>query len=194
MARTADPFRRSDILEAARSVFAEKGFTNARMSDIAERANIASGTVYLYFKSKEALVSALSQEFQDKILAKIMPLLSEFDSETGLGKIISIIFDISVDNLDLLKLLYLDLGLAKEQHQPVILAPADFETITQTIRYFMDTNQIVRYESPETLTILLANLMRWIVGLFITVPVKDREVIEKTVKQMLIRMLIPNPS
>lgn len=44
------------ILEAAVSVFAEKGFHVARVSDVANRASVADGTIYLYFRNKEELL------------------------------------------------------------------------------------------------------------------------------------------
>ncbi len=51
--------RSAQILEAAREVFARKGFSKARMEDIAARANLSKGTLYLYFKNKDALITAL---------------------------------------------------------------------------------------------------------------------------------------
>jgi TetR/AcrR family fatty acid metabolism transcriptional regulator len=60
--RGNDKYQR--ILDAAVAVFAEKGFFFARISDIAERANVADGTVYLYFKNKdEILASAINTAF-----------------------------------------------------------------------------------------------------------------------------------
>jgi AcrR family transcriptional regulator len=53
--------RPQEILEAALSVFAEKGFAAARMDDIAARAHVSKGTIYLYFESKEAVFRALVQ-------------------------------------------------------------------------------------------------------------------------------------
>jgi AcrR family transcriptional regulator len=44
------------ILDAAISVFAERGFHAARVSDVAERAKVADGTIYLYFRNKEELL------------------------------------------------------------------------------------------------------------------------------------------
>jgi TetR/AcrR family transcriptional regulator, fatty acid metabolism regulator protein len=59
-ARDATPIRHSDkyqrILDAAIAVIAQKGFFTARISDIAARADVADGTVYLYFKSKEEIL------------------------------------------------------------------------------------------------------------------------------------------
>lgn len=47
--------RRGSILDAAESVFKTKGFANSTMDDIARSAELAKGTVYLYYKSKEEL-------------------------------------------------------------------------------------------------------------------------------------------
>ena len=47
------------ILDAAFDVFVEKGFAEARLDDVAARAGVAKGTIYLYVPSKEALFEAL---------------------------------------------------------------------------------------------------------------------------------------
>lgn len=54
-----DPARRFDILQAALSVFAEKGFHRSTIRDIAKAANIAEGTIYNHFENKTALMLAL---------------------------------------------------------------------------------------------------------------------------------------
>jgi TetR/AcrR family fatty acid metabolism transcriptional regulator len=54
--RSADKYQR--ILDAAVAVFAEKGFFVSRISDIADRADVADGTVYLYFKNKDEILAA----------------------------------------------------------------------------------------------------------------------------------------
>lgn len=54
--------RRETILDAARAVFAEKGVLASTIDEIAERAEVAKGTIYLYFKSKEEMFSALLDE------------------------------------------------------------------------------------------------------------------------------------
>jgi AcrR family transcriptional regulator len=50
------------ILEAARSVFAEKGYHEARMEDIAETVGVSKRTLYLYFENKEELFAAICAE------------------------------------------------------------------------------------------------------------------------------------
>lgn len=54
--------RRAQILRSARSVFVEKGFLEARVADVAERANLSKGAVYFYFSSKRELFLALVRE------------------------------------------------------------------------------------------------------------------------------------
>jgi AcrR family transcriptional regulator len=51
--------RRQAILDAALAVFAEHGYEAARLDDVAAKAGVAKGTLYLYFKDKEALFEAL---------------------------------------------------------------------------------------------------------------------------------------
>ncbi|MDR5695295.1 MAG: TetR/AcrR family transcriptional regulator [Armatimonadota bacterium] len=48
--------RRRQILEAARKVFAKRGFEGARISEVAKEAGVAEGTIYNYFRSKEDLL------------------------------------------------------------------------------------------------------------------------------------------
>ncbi|WP_420238970.1 TetR/AcrR family transcriptional regulator [Telmatobacter bradus] len=52
-------FRREEILNAARKVFARKGFVLGIMDEIAREAGIAKGTIYLYFRSKTEVYQAL---------------------------------------------------------------------------------------------------------------------------------------
>ena len=51
--------RPDEILEAAISVFGEVGFARAKLEDVARRAGVSKGTVYLYFDSKDALFRAM---------------------------------------------------------------------------------------------------------------------------------------
>ncbi|UCF68541.1 MAG: TetR/AcrR family transcriptional regulator [Acidobacteriota bacterium] len=55
--------RRRQILEAARSVFAARGFHQSSVADIIEEAGIARGTFYLYFESKRAIFGELVDQF-----------------------------------------------------------------------------------------------------------------------------------
>lgn len=61
--------RKTDILRAAERIFAFKGYHRATMQDIAKAAQYATGTVYLYFKDKDALYFSLFEEKITSLLA-----------------------------------------------------------------------------------------------------------------------------
>jgi TetR/AcrR family fatty acid metabolism transcriptional regulator len=52
-------FRRAEIIDAARTVFARRGFAHGIIDEIAKEAGIAKGTVYLYFRSKTEIYRAV---------------------------------------------------------------------------------------------------------------------------------------
>src|SRR2546426_11026716 len=54
--------RPEEIVAAALDVFVEHGFAGARLEDVARRAGVTKGTVYLYFTSKEALFKAVVRQ------------------------------------------------------------------------------------------------------------------------------------
>jgi TetR/AcrR family fatty acid metabolism transcriptional regulator len=69
------PRKRSDdkrqrILDAATRVFARRGYFAARVSDIAQRARIADGTIYLYFRNKEDILVSLFDEVMSEHIAR----------------------------------------------------------------------------------------------------------------------------
>jgi len=63
--------RRAFVLDAARTVFAEKGADGASIREIAKRAGYTPGAIYSYFDSKEAVYAALLQESIDRLEAAI---------------------------------------------------------------------------------------------------------------------------
>jgi len=73
--------RRRDILEAARSVFSEKGFQTATMDEIAEKVELSKPTIYLYFDSKEDLYTSLALEDSYKVVERLKESLA---SDVGL--------------------------------------------------------------------------------------------------------------
>src|SRR6185295_6794426 len=58
-ARNGSKAKRELILRAATQVFARNGYFNSKVADIARAADVADGTVYLYFKSKEEILHSI---------------------------------------------------------------------------------------------------------------------------------------
>ncbi len=66
--------RKAQILEAAETVFSQKGYERATTRDIAETADISEGTLYNYFGSKSDLLDAVAQSFAKNISDEIAGL------------------------------------------------------------------------------------------------------------------------
>lgn len=66
--KTARP---SEIIEAAMDVFVEKGFAAAKLDEIAKRAGVAKGTLYLYFETKQDVFRAVAIQAIEANLDKI---------------------------------------------------------------------------------------------------------------------------
>jgi AcrR family transcriptional regulator len=71
--------RPAEILDAALSVFAEKGFAAARMEDIAARAGVTKGTIYLYFPSKEEVFKSLARQHVGDTLVSATEQASRYE-------------------------------------------------------------------------------------------------------------------
>jgi TetR/AcrR family fatty acid metabolism transcriptional regulator len=61
--------KRDRILDAATKVFAKRGFFAAQVADVAKRAGVAAGTVYLYFKSKDDILISLFERTMTAAIA-----------------------------------------------------------------------------------------------------------------------------
>jgi TetR/AcrR family fatty acid metabolism transcriptional regulator len=71
--------KHEQILRAAIKTFARKGFYNTRISDIAKEANVADGTIYLYFKNKDNLLVSLFEESMNQIIQMVEEKLANVD-------------------------------------------------------------------------------------------------------------------
>src|SRR5690349_23645902 len=65
--------RRAAILAAALEEFAARGFAATRLDDVARRAGVAKGTIYLHFRDKESL-------FQELVRAMLSPVISTLET------------------------------------------------------------------------------------------------------------------
>ena len=63
--------KRKKILEAAATVFSQKGFHQAKMDEIAKQAGVAKGTLYYNFSGKSKLFAATVTEGMEKIIGQV---------------------------------------------------------------------------------------------------------------------------
>ena len=82
--RAADPERtaatRAGIVSAAVEVFVDEGYERARMAEVARRAGVAKGTLYLYFETKEALFEGVLRDALEMPMGRIGRIPAEGES------------------------------------------------------------------------------------------------------------------
>jgi len=66
------PMMKKQIMEAALKAFLKYGFNNTTMNQIAQEANIAKGTLYLYFKSKELLILQITKQYFEQLSTQLI--------------------------------------------------------------------------------------------------------------------------
>jgi AcrR family transcriptional regulator len=104
MARPRDREKPAQIIDAAFAVFGEIGYESTRISHIAARAGISSGTIYTYFRDKKDLFRATAQDRWDRFLAQIGDLAdSREPAMTRLQSLIEIGFESLKNALPLLR-------------------------------------------------------------------------------------------
>jgi len=92
--------RPAEIIAAALETFAERGFAATRLDDIAERAGVTRGTLYLYFPSKEDLFKAVVRQAIVPVIARGEAMLgqSQESSSALLAKILLMIPGVVADS------------------------------------------------------------------------------------------------
>jgi AcrR family transcriptional regulator len=84
--RETPAVRRRQILDAAVALFLDHGYEDTTVASVARSAGIATGTVYMYFASKEHLLEALHDEFHDKLRAAVLDVADELLGEAAHGR------------------------------------------------------------------------------------------------------------
>jgi len=86
--------RREELLAIAARLFAEKGFRNTTVRDIADAAGILSGSLYHHFDSKESMVDEILSSFQDELFGQYDAIIaSDADPRSKLEQAVLVSFD-----------------------------------------------------------------------------------------------------
>ena len=89
-----EPSRRDQLLAIAAQLFAEKGFKNTTVRDIADAAGILSGSLYHHFDSKESMVDEILSTFQEGLFAQYDEILaSGEDARAKLERAVRVSFE-----------------------------------------------------------------------------------------------------
>src|SRR5215471_9568160 len=109
--------KRQAIIEAARKIFALKGYEDTTIAEIAEEAGMAVGTVYLYFGNKRDIYTSVSLNWETLIAAAFEdPTIATLPIEQVPRAMIEATFRICRQNSDMMSLFQLDIQ-SKEEIQ-----------------------------------------------------------------------------
>src|SRR5512132_1256409 len=167
-----DPEKPQQIIDAAIRVFARTGFYNSRVSDIAREAGIASGTIYLYFKTKDEILVTL---FREKMAAFVAYLRSQIAPERDpiarLRRLVRLHFAVLESNPELAEVVQVEL---RQGHKFFRGASAHeisayFELIASVLEEGVASGQIRRDLPVKVATKMLFGAMdqlatSWVLG------------------------------
>jgi len=86
--------RREELLQIAAGLFADKGFKNTTVRDIADASGILSGSLYHHFDSKESMIDEILSTFQAELFGRYDQILgSDDDARTKLEQAVRVSFE-----------------------------------------------------------------------------------------------------
>jgi TetR/AcrR family fatty acid metabolism transcriptional regulator len=105
-----DPDKPQQIIDAAVRVFARNGYYNSRVSDIAREAGIASGTIYLYFRTKDEILVTLFREKMAAFVAHVRAEIArEPDAVSKIRRLVARHFAVLEDDPDVAEVVQVEL-------------------------------------------------------------------------------------
>jgi AcrR family transcriptional regulator len=160
MVRTLDLAKRTAILTAARSIIIRDGYAAAKMSDIASEAGVAPGTLYLYFENKEALASAIGEEFFSRLIPQFGSIIQKIEDPDGIVALVDWAAQIALQERVVL-------AMSRERnHGPKPKQQARERLVSElagALGNLASRGVIRQYEDPTTLAQFVLALMRRVI-------------------------------
>jgi AcrR family transcriptional regulator len=162
-------FRTSGILEAARKVFAKRGFHEATVEDIAEAAGVAKGTVYLYYESKRDVYFAALKFGIAQMYSSLLQEVKKFSTpEEKLKALIAAKLAYFDENRDFFKIYYSELLSIPSTHPGGI--DKEFKALYQDQAHLVETilkdgmrKNVVRSLRTEQAAFAISDIIRGVV-------------------------------
>ena len=142
-ATQAAPGRRQQLLAAARAELAARGYERTTVSSIAGRANVAQGTFYLYFPSKEALPGALAEQMSDALgRAAHHATADAEDLETAVDALVDATWHTATEFKDVLVIANRGIELAGSWDEFLEITAGWREPLEEFLRRFQERGEI----------------------------------------------------
>jgi AcrR family transcriptional regulator len=188
MARKVDPAKRQAILSSARELLNSRGVEKTTISAIAATAGIATGTVYLYFKSKPDIIDALCDYYLLEIVRVISPALENPNIRQAIAGSIHASFKHAAANADLVRLLDFKRSQGTKSGWP----QADIivqDTMRRWYKSHIAEGRVYKYP-PRIMAELVGGLTEWVTKICFVWSEVDIERYENTVIDLLCNAII----
>lgn len=151
--------KRDAILKVSAEIFSSEGFHKAKITKIAELVGIGAGTVYLYFKNKEAILEELFVRSWTRIENKLinMESITNMTSRQKITEIIGEIVDLASGNASVAKMILHEYSFWSSGPSSKVNAVVSNskELITRLIKQGMESSELNSKLKPEETTIFI---------------------------------------
>lgn len=185
--------KQMSILQAAIDTFSEKGFSAAATSEIAQKAGVAEGTIFRYYKTKKDLLLAIVVPTMSRMIAPFVMrnfsgvLDVPFESYEAFLKAFMVNrLDFARKNLKIIRILIQEIPfqpVLKEQLVENILSQV-LERVTVITDHFKEQGQIVDAPTPAIIRFTISSVIGYLLARLLLMPDhdwNDEEEIEQTV-------------
>jgi AcrR family transcriptional regulator len=139
------------ILQAAKEVFAERGYQNTSIRTIADRIEYSPGTIYLYFKDKDAILHELQKAGFQVLKSKFMVLLTvedPFERLKAMGKVYLGFAKEYPDYYDLMFIINAPMN-ALEEHECWLEGQSAFDLLIQVVQQCQQQGRFREYDAQD---------------------------------------------
>ncbi|MDP8268905.1 MAG: TetR/AcrR family transcriptional regulator [Candidatus Tenebribacter davisii] len=150
--------KREAIIKAAIEVFSYKGFHKAKISHIAKLADVADGTMYLYFKNKEHLLVSAFDELTENILIDMKSTISlEKTALDRLSKFIDLHVDIFTEKPEIARFLAIELRQSPDFYEsyPAYNPLKEYISFIEILIIDAIEEKSIRAIDPKALTLII---------------------------------------
>jgi AcrR family transcriptional regulator len=178
--------RRPELLAAAADVIRERGLSEARVADVAERAGTSAPSVLYYFASKAELLKEALTSAEDRFYDELAEELGR--TESARERIVKIV-DSCAGEGDYDAALWMELWARALRDPELAVTRAELDgrwrnTIADVIRYGQDRGEFTPGDADEVAIVLAAMLD----GLAVQIALRDVEVTPARVRELALRL------
>ena len=160
--------RRQQIIVAAKRVFSDKGFNKATMEDIAKEAELSPGTLYLYFKDKDALIATLVEDSFEHLMEDLEALRTDLNPLAFLRAIMRAYIRFGIANPNHYHFAFM-LPRTKPLEKARPRPHRSYALLVDTVRECMD-RQLIRKIDPDLAAQGVWSGIHGVTSLMITMP------------------------